>query len=197
MPKNFRIASILTIPFGLRIDHRIALIFCPSASFIQAIGYTLHLLFQVVSRINSHHRRNTILSEAGSIVIVDHCRTGKHRTVFVGIQGDRQLFPMYQIIAYCMPPMHIPPVAFIRIMLVEQVIFTVIIQQSIRIVVPSSTLSIVDLRTVGFFIQAILSGYFIRLINLVYTCFIPSIRYFYLFVLQGRYITKHPIVRFS
>ena len=115
--------------------------------------------------------------------------------MFVGIKCDRQFFPMYQIFTYGMSPMHIAPIAFVRIMLIEQVIFSVIKYQAVRVVIPSPALSIMDLRTVDFGIHTILSCNFISLIYLVYSGFIPVIGYFYLFILQGGHIAEYPIIR--
>jgi len=102
---------------------------------------------------------------------------------------------MDQVFAYSMPPMHISPVALIRIMLIKQMILAFIINQTVRVVIPSPALSIMYLRTIRLFIKTILPGYFICLIDLIHTGGISAVRYFYLLPLERRYITKHPVIR--
>ena len=102
---------------------------------------------------------------------------------------------MNQVFAHRMPPVHIAPIPFVRIMLIEKMILAFIINQAVRVIIPSSALGIMDLRAVCLFIKTVLSGYFICLINLVQSGNFSRIRDFQLFPFKRGYIAKHPVIR--
>ena len=59
-----------------------------------------------------------------------------------------QMFPVHQILAHRMSPVHVAPHRAVRIILIEQVILTIFIYQSVGIVHPSVERSMVIQGTV-------------------------------------------------
>ena len=196
IPEHFRVTCILRVPFLLGVNYRILIVLRECTSFVQTVCYSLHLSVTAGSREGSNHGGSLAFIESCGIIIVDYCRTGEHCSQMVGIQSVRQFGPMYQVLADCMAPVHVLPVSFERIMLVEQVILTFIINQSIRVIDPTSPGSKVELRTILFLIQTILSCDFIRLVYLAESFFIALIGYLDCFSFEGRYIFEYPILGF-
>ncbi len=62
--------------------------------------------------------------------------------------GRFDLFPMNQILAYSMPPMHISPFGTIRIILKAQIIDTILIKKSTGIIHPTIHRCMVENRTI-------------------------------------------------
>ena len=56
---------------------------------------------------------------------------------FTWSQRKRQVFPMYQIPAYRVPPVHTGPESFIWVVLVEKMIFSLVEDQPVRIIEPA------------------------------------------------------------
>jgi hypothetical protein len=72
---------------------------------------------------------------------------------------------MYQVTAYGMAPMHVAPFALERVVLIEEVVFTLVEHQAVGVVVPSPFLGIMYLRAVVLAVQAVCPGDFVILIN--------------------------------
>ena len=103
---------------------------------------------------------------------------------------------MYQVLADRMAPVHILPVSFKRIVLVEQVVFALIIDQSVRVIDPASPGSEVELRTVLFLIQFSLSFDFVGLVYFTQSLLIAVVGYLDRLSFESRHIFKHPVFRF-
>ena len=103
---------------------------------------------------------------------------------------------MYQVTAHGMSPGHVLPFPFVRIMLIEKMVFTFIVNQSVRIVNPSATGSEVKLRTVLLFIQAVLPRNHIVLIDLLQSSRLSFIADSECLAFPERNIAKYPIIGF-
>ena len=66
------------------------------------------------------------------------------------IAGKRrfQMFPVYQILTYRMPPVHLAPHRAVRVILIEQMIFAILVYQPVGIIHPSVKRSMMIDRTV-------------------------------------------------
>ena len=64
-----------------------------------------------------------------------------------------------------MPPVHIAPFLFKRIVLIEKMIFPVVPYKAVRIIVPAPFLGVVHLRPVVFPVEAVADGYAVVLID--------------------------------
>ncbi|MBA7548918.1 hypothetical protein ES705_41386 [subsurface metagenome] len=158
VPKNFRITGMDIIPFFFAVNYRISVVLFKRTTIVDTISNTLGLIF-TGCRISSNQN---IFTPAGGIVFIYYRTAGKHCAKFVREKSIIQFFPVNQIFANCMTPMHISPISFVWVVLIVEVVFAVKINQSIRIVIPSSPGSKMKLRAISFFIQTICSIYFFR-----------------------------------
>ena len=147
--------------FGVRHD-RIAGVLRPAAPFVVAVGDALILkivsagLFSdgVVVGEDRDERRSTVDAQPGGVFPVDYRATGKDVTQRIGIQGNGQVFPVYQIRAERMPPMHRPPYRAIGVVLVKEMILAFIVEHPIRIVHPMGRRREVKLRPVRLLVMS-------------------------------------------
>src|SRR5690554_1322000 len=156
IPKYFRVTCILTVPYMPGVYYGVCLIFSESTSFVETISNTLYLLIRSGSGINCYHSRCFAFVISGCVVIIHYRRTGKHSSQMIRIQGAGQFFPMYKVFADSMSPVHIFPLALVRIVLIKQMIFSVIVYKTIRIIDPPAASCEMELRTILFFIQIVL-----------------------------------------
>ena len=63
---------------------------------------------------------NRVLPEAGGVISVNDCRTGEDHSVLIGIDSDRLVFPMNQILRSRMSPMHGSPNRSVRVILIVE-----------------------------------------------------------------------------
>ena len=196
IPEDLRVACILTVPFRFRVYHRVTFILGKRTSFIETVSDTLPLFLRIIHCIGSYQCRFVFLIESGGIIIIDHGRTGKNSSQLIGMQSIRQFLPMYQITAHGMSPMHIFPFPFIRVVLIEKMVFTFVKNQSVRVVDPSPASGEMKLRTVFFCIQAILPRNHIVLIDFLQSGRLPFIADAKCLSFPGRDIAEYPVVGF-
>jgi len=65
--------------------------------------------------------------------------------------------PVYEIAARGVTPVHVAPIAAVGIVLKEEVVFTVVESQTVRVVIPAAPGREVQLRPQGFAVQHLLS----------------------------------------
>src|SRR5690606_39171293 len=109
--------------------------------------------------IKSNQRVDALFPESRRVVWIIYSRTGECRISFVnGIKGFTDLSPVQQVRAHCVSPVHVTPIPTIGVVLIEQMIFTIIIDQSIWIIDPAAHGRKMYLGPVTFAIHAILTG---------------------------------------
>ena len=117
-------------------EDRIAFVLGEGASAVGAIGDALDLNLVRAAQTSrpgegGDDRRCVARLEAGRIVPIDGGGAGVHRAGCVGEQTDRLLLPMHQIRADVVCPVLAAQAVGV---LVEQVVLSVVIDQSVRIV---------------------------------------------------------------
>ena len=113
-------------------------IFCISASIVRAVCHTLHLTLSTgYITVRSIKSNNCILTVACAVIFI-HNSTSRE-DMPQSITGNRrvEVFPMNQVFAHGMSPMHIPPYRTVRIILEIKVIFTVFINQPVGVIHPA------------------------------------------------------------
>ncbi len=109
------------------------------------MSHTLYLSVLIAGgSIEGDDRTGTV---TGRIILVHNGTAGKDMPHRITGQGNRKMFPMNQVTAYGMPPMHISPYRTVRIILKVKMIFAILINQSVRIIHPTIQRSMVIKRT--------------------------------------------------
>ena len=154
IPKHFRVAGVMALPFLVRIDNGVPFIFCECAAFVEAISHALALGRRAIGSVE-HHECRIILStaKARGVGVVDNGRTREHCSDFVGMQCQWLLIPVNQVGTNRMAPVHIFPIALIWIVLVEHMVFATIENQAVRVVNPSATGGKMILRSAAFVVN--------------------------------------------
>ena len=115
------------------------------------------LLFMTVCRVafllpvmgeHRNHRRLSVFTKAGSIVVVHDRRTGINPADFVRLHRNRQVLPVNQVAAHCMVPVHRSPDVVVGIILRKQVIIPVFINQTVGVIDPALFGGKVDFGTI-------------------------------------------------
>ena len=137
VPENFRIPKI--DPSLRAGNHRVSGILCEVHAvqrISDALVLTVDALRLIILRVHRNDGRIFRRSKAGDILGIKHGRAGKDRPKLVRAQCDRQVLPVDQIGADGVPPVHRSPDGILRMMLIEQMIFPVRIDKTIRIIRP-------------------------------------------------------------
>ena len=151
IPEDFRVTEIFQT-IG-RTQNRILFVFSKCPSVILAKSKTLYLPVFVTGR--SIKSQNTPCSVTGYILLIDNRATRKDMSQCVTGNSWFQMFPMHQVFADRMSPMHISPFGTIRVILKIQMIFSIFIYQSVCIIHPAIKGSMMINRTKLFCIGSI------------------------------------------
>ena len=123
-------------------------IFCISASIVRAVCHTLHLTLSTgYITVRSIKSNNCILTVACAVIFIHNSTSREDMPQSITDNRRVEVFPMNQVFAHGMSPMHIPPHRAVWIMLEIKVIFTIFINQSVGIVHPSIKRSVMVKRT--------------------------------------------------
>ena len=141
----------------MQVEDRISLVPNPTASVIKAVGNILCLAMTLrsiaIPRIDRNQALTPVNTKAATILAIDYDAAGEdHLSVFLG-NGNRQFAPMQQVRTDCMPPTHMSPLVAERVVLEEQVIFTLEIDKAVRIIRPMFAWGEMHLRAVGLIIR--------------------------------------------
>src|SRR5688572_32066913 len=98
-------------------------------------------------REDCHH---CFVTKTTGIVPVNNCTTGEDHSMLIGIEGNGKMLPVDQVGADRMAPVHRPPDSIVRVMLVEQVIFIGVENESVWVIHPFFDRSEMILGAVGF-----------------------------------------------
>ena len=139
MPENFRITEI-TLGGS---QYRITRILLECLSVVQTVSHTLYLAIAGRS-IESYDRTGT---KACRIILINHTGTTEDSSQRIGRNGYRLMFPIHQVCTGGMSPMHISPHRTVRIVLIKQMINTIFIYHTVRIIHPAILRSEVIKRT--------------------------------------------------
>src|SRR5262249_7932970 len=94
--------------------------------------------------------------EAGRVLLVHHGAAGEAPVVEPAWgEGNRQLAPVDEVGADGVAPVHVAPVPAVGVVLVEQVIFALVIDQTVWIVQPTAARGEVELRAVSFLVNRV------------------------------------------
>src|SRR6266496_312644 len=74
------------------------------------------------------------------------------------MKRDRLMMPVNKVFTGCMPPMVWTPNCTVRIILIEEVIYTFIIYHTVRVIHPFFFLCEMDLRAILFVVQLLRIG---------------------------------------
>ena len=129
VPKNFRVAEITS--FGYK--YGVVFVFGESASVVSAISDALYLTVAVLCIDGD----DCACSEAGCIVMIYHGRAAEDSTKRIRCYRNGAVFPVYEVFADSVSPVHVSPFGAIRVVLVKKMVFTVFIDHSVRVVHPS------------------------------------------------------------
>ena len=160
MPKDFRVAEVARVA-GVGQDG-IAGILGPGAAAVGAVGQCLRLdfglfgLFGVGVVIGKEGEEWRVLfrAEAGGVFPVYYGASGEDVAEAVGCEGDGQVFPVHEVAADGVPPVHGPPNGFFGVVLIEEVVFSVEVDKPVGVVHPVFGGREVDLRAVHFVVRA-------------------------------------------
>ena len=105
---------------------------------IGAVGYALLLLALHIARfasggVKSYHRIGT---EASRVFLVDHARATEYGPQCVASKSHGLLSPVNEVGRCSMPPRHITPVVTLRVILIEEMIYPICKDHSVRVVHP-------------------------------------------------------------
>ena len=132
MPEDLGITEVRIVD----VQHRIVGVLRPGPTVVVAVREILDLLAVSVTGVNGDHRRLRAIAESGRILMVDHATAAeRHDSVFFG-NRQRQMFPVRQVATDGMSPTHVPPRIARGIVLVEEVVFAVVEDQSVGVVHP-------------------------------------------------------------
>ena len=101
------------------------------SAFCQALNLTDAFAALILDKAGIHEPKSAV---------VHHCTTREATvliTIVTGCESNGKIFPVGQIIADNVSPMHRSPPDIIRVMLEKRMVLTVIINQSVRIVYPA------------------------------------------------------------
>ena len=132
MPKDLRVA----VAGGELPDDRIALELRERAA-VGAVGEALHGRI-AGGGVEEDERRLALLAEATRILPIDDGAAAEHRPYRVGREGLPELFPVDEIPAYRMPPVHVAPAPAVGIVLEEEVVFPCKEDEAVGVVVPAA-----------------------------------------------------------
>ena len=156
MPENFWIAEVARVA-GVGQDG-IAGILRPGAAAVRAVSQCLRLdlrlfgLFGVGVVIGEEGQEWRVLlrAETRGILPIDDGTSGENIAEAVRCEGDGQVFPVHQVTADGVPPVHGPPNGFLGVVLIEEVVFAVVIDKPVGVVHPMFGRREVDLRAIHF-----------------------------------------------
>ena len=132
MPKHLRVA----VAGGELADDRIAFVFRERAA-VGAVGEGLHGRI-AEGGVEEDERRLPLLAEAARVLPIDDGAAAEHRPRCVGREGVAELFPVDEIPAHRMPPVHVAPAPAVGIVLEEEVVFPCKEDEAVGVVVPAA-----------------------------------------------------------
>ncbi len=135
-------------------NHRIAGIFGEGAAVIQAVCYALGLVVTV----GSIHGHNGVPAKAGSVVLIHHGAAAEDGAQIVRGQGYVQMLPVHEVLGDGVSPVHIAPETAVRVILIEQMPFPVLVDHSVGVVHPAPVRRKVVGGTVLFLLVGTVNG---------------------------------------
>ena len=133
IPEHLGVAEVAQSIEGC--EHRVSLILGEGTAVVIAVGHALYLSVLVAGRCIESH--DGILAIPGSVACIHHAATREDVSQGIARDGWVELFPVYQVAAYGMSPVHVSPHASIGVVLEVEMIFAVLVYHSVRIVHPS------------------------------------------------------------
>ena len=132
VPKDLGIPEVGE--FGWHVQHGIRFVLRPRAASVGACCHALHLTVGSGLGEEGDHRLRT---EFGSIVPIDD-RTPREDgpQLIIRAEGNRKMFPVNEIGAHRVAPMHRTPPRTFRVVLKEKVILTLVEHQPVGVVEP-------------------------------------------------------------
>ena len=144
VPKDFGIAEILQAVEGE--EDGIAGIFGERAPVVCAVGQALQLPVLVARR--GVERNQRIFAKTGAVVEVDHRTAGINMAEGVAGDGRFELVPVQEIGAHGVPPVHVAPFRTVGVVLIVKMVFTVFVDEAVRVVHPAVSRRVVIERTI-------------------------------------------------
>ena len=133
IPKDLRVTEVFQSV--KRSQNGIVFVFGIGTSIVGAVCHALNLTILVTGRsIESNH---CIFTVACAVLCIHHCTPREDMSQSIPCNGRVKMFPMHQVLAHGMSPMHIPPYRTVRIILEIKVIFTVFINQPVGVIHPA------------------------------------------------------------
>ena len=127
-------------------DHGISFVYIEPCSVVVAPCEALDLA-ESGGRVECNDR---IFAESGSIGFIDYCAAAEYRTESVGCDSQRTMFPMHEVFADGVPPVHVLPQRPVGIVLVVKMPFAVFVKHAVRVVHPAVERCMVVQRAVWF-----------------------------------------------
>src|SRR5688572_18117063 len=157
VPENIRIAKIF---YPWVFDDGILFIFLPCSAIVNTIGNALSLIiyssrlffFCVMIGVYCNKGRFIRSSKTSGVTVVDDSTSGENISQAIRIQSYRKMFPVSEILAHSMTPMHRSPHGAVRIVLIKKVILSVVIYHPVGIIHPFCFWCEMKLRPVGLII---------------------------------------------
>jgi hypothetical protein len=128
------------------VEHRVFTVPGERPSLVAAPGEALMLCNGTpgsvnVRRVNGYQPHRISIEKSAGVVRVGYGAAGEHHgavtipiNVFIDSYG--QMFPMHQVSAYGVSPAHVAPHGGVRIVLVKEMIFSIEVYKTVRVVGP-------------------------------------------------------------
>ena len=133
VPEDFRVAEVLQ-----SVERRqdgVLFVFGIGAAVVVAVGHALYLSVLVAGRgVESNHG---VLAVAGAVVLVDNGATRENVSQCVAGDSRIKVFPVDEVAADGVSPVHVAPLRSVGVVLEIQVIFAVFIDQTVGVVHPA------------------------------------------------------------
>ena len=114
-------------------NNRVVLIFLKGLAIVGAVSQALRLTG--ISRcVHSHHG---ILSESGSVALINHRRAAEHKAQSVGVYGLWLVLPVYEVGAGGVSPRYVTPYRAVKVVLIIEVPYAVFVEHAVGVVHPS------------------------------------------------------------
>ncbi|CDB10232.1 unknown [Bacteroides sp. CAG:633] len=133
VPEDFRVAEVLQSVE--RSQDGVLFVLGVGAAVVVAVGHALYLSVLVAGRgVESNHG---VLAVAGAVVLVDNGATREDVSQRVACDGRVEVFPMNEVAADGVSPVHVAPLRSVGVVLEVQVIFAVFVDQTVGVVHPA------------------------------------------------------------
>src|SRR5580698_3511207 len=99
-----------------------------------------------------HWTLSRVYSKSARILFINNAASGKYHYFVFFTNGNWQMLPMYEVLAYRMSPAHVSPNIAERVVLIEEMVFSFVVYQSIGVVRPVGCWGKMNLRPIPFFV---------------------------------------------